>query len=170
MKIMFALLLLFCFSCKTNNTATQTATEVKTEFAPVFTSGPPVLVYKTKGHYDNLVPDVLSEDKSEIVSYPHPSDISVAGEFTLPVDLNNGYLLDMRGIGKNTAFLKLSYEDYSKLDSVPSLKELYALIIDKDPFTELCNCGIKTAFTDQTKQLNELIDGNKLRTLCKVIK
>ena len=170
MKIVLAILLLCCYSCKTNNTATQTAAEVKTEFEPVFASGPPVIVYKTKDNYNNLVPVILSEDKSEIVSYPHPSDISVGGNFTVPLNLNNGYLLDRRGIGKNTAFLKLSYEEYSKLDSLPALKELYNLIIDKDPFTELCNCGIKTAFTDQTKQLNELIDGNKLRTLCKIVK
>ena len=148
----------------------QTAPEPKIEFAPVFAAGPPVLVYKTKADYNNLVPVILSDDKSEIVSYPHPSDIFVDGKLTLPLVLNNGYLLDQRGIGKNVAFLKLSYEEYSKLDSLPPLKELYNLIIDKDPLSELCNCGIKTAFTDEVTQLNELIDQNKLRTLCKVIK
>lgn len=79
-------------------------------------------------------------------------------------------MLDNREIGENVAFLNMTYEEYAKLKEVPTLKELYGLIIDKDPLIELCNCGVKTVFTDQVKQLNELIDNKKLRTICKIIK
>lgn len=144
----------------------------KIPFKPDFVnvSAPPTLVYKTKADYNNLVPVLLSDDKTEIISYPHPSDIKVGNALSLPTLLNNGYLLDNRGIGLNVAFLKLTYEEYSKLESAPTLKELYDLIIDKDPLLELCNCGNSKAFTDKKEQLNKVISSKKLRTTCKVIK
>jgi hypothetical protein len=156
-----AIILFLVAACKGQN---------KVSFAPDFVTAPPTLVYKTKANYNNLVPILLSDDKKEIISYPHPSDLKVGSTFVLPTLLNNGYLLDNRGIGTNVAFLKLTYEEYSKLDNVPTLKELYDLIIDKDPLTELCNCGNNRAFADKTKQINNLIDTKKLRTTCKTIK
>ena len=84
----------------------QTTNETKTDFVLVFASGPPVLVYKTKANYNNLVPVILSDGKTEIVSYPHPKDLIKGSRFPLPFILNDGYLLDNRGIGKNVAFLK----------------------------------------------------------------
>jgi len=170
MKILISVLLLSFICCKTNNKVMQTSNETKTKFEPVFSSGPPVLVYKTKANYNNLVPVILSEDKTKIVSYPHPQDLLKGSRFPLPFILNDGYLLDNRGIGKNVAFLNMTYEEYSKLGNVPSIEELYDIILDKDPLTELCDCGVRTAFTDETKQLDILIDNKKLRTICKVIK
>lgn len=163
------MLVLFSVSCNTNNKIMQTSNDIQKDFSPVFASGPSVLVYKTKANYNNLVPVILSDDKTEIVSYPHPSDITAGSGFPLPAVLKDGYLLDKRGIGKNAAFLKITYEEYSQLEVVPSTKELYNIIEDKDPLTELCNCGVKSAFTDQTKQLNQLISSKKLRTTCKTI-
>jgi hypothetical protein len=113
---------------------------------------------------------LLSDDKTEIISYPHPKDLKVGEALALPTSLKNGYLLDNRGIGTNVAFLKMTYEEYVKLENAPTLKELYELIIDKDPLTELCNCGNSKAFTDKTKQLNKVIEAKKLRTICKPIK
>jgi hypothetical protein len=170
MKAFIPILLLFCISCISTKKVIQTADLKQQELVPVFVPGPPVLVYKTKTNYNNFVPVILSDDKSEIVSYPHPSDIKTEDGYQTPVILHKGYLLDNRGIGKNVAFLNITYEDYAKLREVPTLKELYGLIIDKDPLIELCNCGVKTAFTNQTKQLNELIDSNKLRIICKIVK
>lgn len=166
MKKIISILLIVLLGCKTSNKVTQTTTE----FVPNFTAGQPVLVYKTKANYNNLVPVILTDDKTAIVSYPHPNDIKTGSGYPIPTLLNDGYLLDNRGIGKNVAFLEMTYEDYSKLENVPTLKELYELIIDKDPLVELCDCGIKTAFTDQTNQLNKLIENKKLRTTCKTIK
>jgi hypothetical protein len=170
MRLIVLITLLFCLSCKTNQKALKKSSETQSDFTPVFTAGPPVLVYKTKGNYNNLVPVLLSDDKSEIVSYPHPKDLKTGSGYPLPVILKDGFLLDNRGIGKNVAFLKISYEEYAKLENAPSLKELFDKIIDKDPLTELCNCGIKTAFTDEVNQLNYLIDNKKLRSTCKIIK
>ncbi len=161
---------MFSLGCKTNNKVMQTSSETQTEFVPIFASGPPVLVYKTKANYNNLVPVILSDDRTEIVSYPHPGDIKTGSGFSLPVILNDGYLLDNRGIGKNVAFLKMTYEEYTKLANAPSIKELYDNIVDKDPLIELCDCGVKSAFIDQTKQLNKLIKSKKIRTTCKTIK
>ncbi|MBS1536485.1 MAG: hypothetical protein JST20_01900 [Bacteroidetes bacterium] len=105
-----------------------------------------------------------------MVSYPHPKDIALGSGFPFPTLLHEGYLLDNRGIGKNVAFLKWTYEEYSQLTAVPSLDELYGMILDKDPLVELCDCGNKTAFDDAPKQLNQLIDIKKLRKVCKTIK
>ncbi|MGG7035856.1 MAG: hypothetical protein ACI7YS_11790 [Flavobacterium sp.] len=149
---------------------TQTNNEEGTQFVPQYIPGPQALIYKTKNDYSNLVPILLSADKTEIISYPHPNDLKVGSGYPLPTFLNDGYLLDNRGIGKNVAFLKLTYQEYSELKNPPSLTELYSYIIDKDPLTELCDCGNKTAFTDIKKQLNILIDKKKLRTTCKPIK
>jgi hypothetical protein len=167
MRILISILLLAAIACKTNKTTTQTKDNGETTTAPS-NPGPPALVYKTKANYNNLVPVVLSDDKKTVTSYPDPTDIK--GNYSLPTILNNGYLLDNRGVEKNVAFLKLTYEEYSKLKSAPSPKELYNLIIDKDPLTELCDCGNKNEYTDITKQLNKLIDSNTLKTKCKKIK
>lgn len=140
-------------------------------FTPDFeTPAPQALVYKTKGDYANRVPVLLSEDKTEIIAYPHPADLRVGEAFLTPTTLDDGYLLDNKGIGTNVAFLSYTYEEYSKLAEVPTLKELYDKIIDKEPLAELCNCGSKKALTEPEKQLNSLIKGGKLRTVCKAVK
>jgi hypothetical protein len=140
------------------------------DFQPKYIPGPQILVYKTKKDYSNLVPVLLSEDKTEIISYPHPNDLTVGNGFPFPTVLNREYLLDNRGINKNVAFLKLTYQEYSGLKSVPTLKELFDYILDNDPLVELCDCGNKAAFPDPAEQLNMLISKRKLRTTCKVIK
>jgi hypothetical protein len=171
MRVAQLLLFILYISCKsTSETKMAPTKENIVEFQPQFTAGQPVLVYKTKADYNNFVPVILSDDKASIINYPHPQDLRTGSGYPLPVFLNKGYLLDKRGIGKNVAFIKITYEDYAKLDNAPSLKTLYDLIIDNDPLTELCNCGVKSAFTDQTKQINQLIENNTLRTVCKTIR
>lgn len=170
MKPFILITFMFLISCTTTQKVAQTACVTQHEHIPVYTPGPQVLVYKTKADYNNFVPVILSVDKSEIISYPHPKDIKTGNGYQTPVILHDGYLLDNRGISKNVAFLNITYYEYANLKEIPSVNELFSLIVDKDPLMELCNCGVKSAFTDQTKQLNELIDGNKIRTTCKVIK
>jgi hypothetical protein len=161
MKKLSILLLLFA-ACKGQN---------KITFTPDFeTPAPPALVYKTKGNYANLVPVLLSDDKTEIISYPHPGDVKTGDGFLTPTLLNNNYFLDNKGIGSNVAFLKLTYNEYAALENAPTLKEMYELIIDKDPLIELCNCGNKKALSNPAKQLNKVIDKKQLRTVCKVVK
>ncbi len=87
---------------------------------------PQAVVYRTNGNFIHNVPITLSADRKEIVSFPAPSDLSVN---SLPVELNDGYLLDRRGISPNTAFTTYTYDKYSAMKSAPSLNELKRAII-----------------------------------------
>lgn len=171
MRILIFIFIIAFNACSTNHkTIRNTHKSEPIIFTPQFIPGPQALIYKTKSNYNNLVPVLLSEDKSEIISYPHPSDIIIDNSYPLPTNMNKGYLLDNRGIGINVAFLKMTYEEYSKLKNAPSLKELYDMILDKEPLTELCNCGNKNAYPDIIPQINKAINENKLRAICKTIK
>lgn len=99
----------------------------------------PVIVYKTRKDYAHLVPVTLDDARSQLSSYPDPRDV---GEFSLPIPLGNGYLLDRRGISANSAFTSYTYSAYSQLPKVPSQQELLKSIVDKYPLTELWDCSI----------------------------
>jgi hypothetical protein len=131
---------------------------------------PHVIVYKTKSKYRNLVPVQLSEDKKTIISYPAPGDVTTGSGYPLPVALHKGYFLDKRGVNLSTAFLRLTYAQYSKLKEVPSPDELYQMIVDKEPIKELCDCGTRRNGAYSVRQLNELIDTGKLKKKCKSAK
>lgn len=139
----------------------------------------PTIVYKTRANYDTLVPVILSEDRSEIVSYPDPRDLimppsgdkpALKKQYTLPVKLEEGYLLDNRGVGIYTAFLDMSYREYSALTQPPLLEELNQRILDRDPMTEVCDCGDRLVFKDVERQINKLIVMKKLRKDCRALK
>lgn len=155
-------------SCKSSQEIPVATNEIL--FGSSSISRLPVLVYKTKKDYNNLVPVLLNDDKTQIVSYPDPKDVKVGSDFFLPTSLQKKYLLDNKGIGKNVAFLKYTYEEYSKLQTLPTLQELFDNIIDINPLTELCDCGAKSKYIDLEKQLNEYINKDILRTKCKVLK
>lgn len=133
-------------------------------------SGPPTTVYKTKRNYNNKVPVTLSDDKTKIVAYPSPKDVFYNGNLAYPTQLAQGYLLDNRGIGKNVAFLNITYEEYSNLIETPDVASMYSNIIDKDPLVQMCNCGNRLQYTTNVvAKLNQLINDNKL-SVCKKIK
>jgi hypothetical protein len=168
-RIIFLLLIVMVMGCKSGSRVSSNDSGEVEDFIPQYIPGPRALVYKTKADYSNLVPVILSDDKTQIVSYPHPGDVRAGEKFLTPTRLNRDYFLDNRGIGRNVAFLKLTYEEYAELKSVPQLSELYELIVDNDPLTEFCDCGNKAAFSDIIEQLNTLIEVNRLRTTCKAI-
>jgi S-methylmethionine-dependent homocysteine/selenocysteine methylase len=91
-----------------------------------------------------------------------PTDIYYQGKLALPNKLKQGYLLDNRGIGKNVAFIKLTYQEYAKLVKAPTLTELYAMIVDKEPLLKLYNCGNREDFSNLVKQLNQIMEQGKL--------
>jgi hypothetical protein len=161
MRILILPILLAFLGCKSVDSSV---------FSPQFTPGPATIVYKTKNDYRNNVPLLLSEDKSEIISYPHPADLMTNGKYTIPLTLKKGYLLDNRGINQNVAFLKMSYEEYANLNEVPSLQALYDNILDKDPLKEICDCGNRAAFSDIEKEINLLIRRKQLKKVCKELK
>ena len=135
------------------NTAKKQAKEIQIEFGKK-----PTIVYKTKSDYFDKVPVSLSEDKSKIVAYPAPQDVYYNDQLAYPTRLENGYLLDNRGISSNTAFLNITYEEYSKLKQTPSLDEMQNMLLDKDPILECYDCGNIT----EEEKLNILIKGKAL--------
>jgi len=126
---------------------------------------PPVVIYKTSKDYFYNVPVGLSEDKSAVVSYPDITDVFYQGKLAYPTKLAGGYLLDNRGIGINSAFIKYTYEEYSRLNAVPSPESLFNLIIDNNPFTEMYLLSCKK----DTSEINNLIFSG-LKENCKKIK
>ncbi|MBC7552561.1 MAG: hypothetical protein H7257_01140 [Taibaiella sp.] len=145
--------------CSTNNIEAQVKGAVPFGAAP---GSLPVIVYKTKKNYKNLVPVTLSEDRTKIVAYPDPSDFKSASHNWLPVKLHKGYWLDRRGINRNVAFLNITYKQYALLPKAPAIEKLYSLIKDNEPLTEFCNCGQHQDFPHPVKKLNSLIDKKKL--------
>jgi ABC-type Fe3+-hydroxamate transport system substrate-binding protein len=119
---------------------------------------PPAIVYKTVKDYSKNVAIYLSEDKKTITGYPAPTDVSIGNYPTL---LKKGYLLDNRGIGKNIAFISLTYEEYAALKKLPSIAELENMIIDRNPIKEMYFCGNRAQYSD-VSELNKLID-NKFK-------
>lgn len=168
MKTLLVSLALLLASCRAPVPAVApAAVQVPASQSP---TGPRVLVYKTKGDYANLVPVGLSADKTGIVTYPHPSDVKIGKAYATPTQLAQGYLLDNRGIGKNVAFLSMTYAGYGDLDTLPSLRQLYDLVIDKSPLVELWDCGDKIANGEMREKLNAAIAANALSGICAALK
>jgi len=125
----------------------------------------PATVYKTRADYSKYVSVTLSPDKQKIISYPAPKDVYYKGKLAAPTALINDYWLDNRGITFNSVFVKITYEDYAKLEQAPKLETLYAAIIDKDPFTEIYNAGSRNKYKDEVKELNALIKKGALKKM-----
>lgn len=128
-----------------------------------------VVVYRTRTDLKNQVPVALGAD-GEILSYPHPADLRIGEHLALPTELVDGWLLDRRGVGRNTAFLKMTYAEYAGLEDVPTLDELQEAILDDDPLTDLCDCGPRSSFTDPAAELVRIIRNDSLELRCKRLK
>ena len=74
----------------------------------------------------------MNDAKTEIVSYPDPTDIK---DNKRPTTLNDGFLLDNFGIGKNVAYLDYTYEQYAALEQVPDMETLMQHISERNPLT-----------------------------------
>ncbi|KAA5543397.1 hypothetical protein [Adhaeribacter rhizoryzae] len=140
-----------CRNTKPPMTQNQESTQLD------FTAGPPTIVYKTKRDYSDKVAVIFNAEKTAIVAYPHPQDIAKKGNRVKPTVLAQGYLLDNQGLNENAAFTQYTFEEYAALAKAPTLAELKASIIDKEPFTELCHCGNRNQFTSLEQDLNQLI-------------
>ncbi len=135
---------------------------------PAATTGQ-VLVYRAAPEHRDRVPVMLSDDGA-ITSFPDPRDVQTPDGPPLPSDLGKGYWLDNRGIAPNVAFLRLTYAEYGALEVPPSLAELEAAIVDRDPLLELCDCGKRSAYADVVGELRELVAKDALLTRCKKLK
>ena len=116
------------------------------------------LVYKTRADYFNRVPVLMNAEKDRILSYPDPTDLIYGTVLALPIRLKNGYLLDNRGIGIHVAFLTYTYETYHALSKVPPLNQLMDSLLDRNPLTELWDCGARSLYKNEVYELNALID------------
>ncbi len=162
-------LLIIAVNTMSCNTGKSIASNTEQETVSVALSEP-VVVYKTRNDYSENVSVLLSEDRSQIISYPAPVDIRRRLNGIRPVSLQNGYLLDRRGISGQVAFLSYTYEEYAALKQAPSLEEMKAKIIDARPLLEYCDCGSINDYADVEQELNKLIEGNRLGEKCRVVK
>ncbi|HWB62006.1 MAG TPA: hypothetical protein VG603_00745 [Chitinophagales bacterium] len=144
-----------CCSSSKKQTAMQVAENIS--YKP-----PVVIIYKTRADYSKYVPVTLSDDKMSITNYPDPKDVFYNGKLAYPTALKKGFWLDNRGINANTAFIKMTYDEYSKLGSAPTAENLYKMILDKDPVTEIYNLGSRYRFKDEVSEINQLIENNSL--------
>lgn len=133
-----------------------------------YVTGPEVIIYQTKKDYSKLIPIILSDDKKSIISYPDVKDVFYNGILAYPTQLHEGYWLDNRGINKNVAFIKLTYDEYSKLPITPSAEELMNMIIENEPIIRMYSCGIRSSYKDIETELNSKIDNVNFSTFKKI--
>ena len=145
-------------SKKMNNTISSNLEAIQS--APVRTPGPEAIVYKTVKDYSDLVPVIMNKERTKIVSYPAPSDVYYKGKLATPTPLKDGYWLDNRGINENVVFTSFTYEEYGALTETPSMSVLLSKIIDRYPLKELIACGLRLKYSNEIKELNELIDNH----------
>ena len=131
-------------------------------------SGPDAIIYKTRGDYFNLVPVILNEEKTEIVSFPAPGDLTYKGKPATPYILADGFLLDNRGITENAGFLSITYEEYSAMADTPGAGELMEKIVDSDPFISMYNCGKRQLYKNEIDELNAHILDNDFDSFVKL--
>lgn len=167
--VLFAIVpLLFSCHCAKGTGTVDTASG-NTEL-PGLSATAHLLVYRTKADHRAQVPVLLSDDGSRILSYPHPRDLGTGGNMSIPLELGEGWLLDRRGIGVNVGFLRTTYAEYAELGNAPTVTELEALLVDRDPLTDLCDCGPRSGFTDPVAQLTSIILHDSLDLRCKRLK
>ncbi len=150
LSLLFICIVFTFTSCKTKK-------EMQKDPTTAYVSGPHVMIYKTTADYFMHVPVTLSEDKKSIVSYPAPGDVFFNGDLAYPVKLEDGFLLDRRGITANSGFLSWTYYEYSRFEKTPSPDELMKKMLDADPFTIIYDCGKISKYRDLEKELNQKI-------------
>jgi hypothetical protein len=130
-------------------------------------SNSPVIIYKTKGDYNDKVPVLMNMSRTKIVSYPSVEDLRKDGRLLLPVELAEGFLLDRKGISQNTGFLKITYEEYVK--NIPSMQQMMGMIKDPDPFIEMYDCGNRSDYKNLEEELNNILLKQEFNKLKKII-
>lgn len=143
-----------CQSSKeTNKTENVETTVAQTMETPLAMAMPRIVIYKTTADFSNFVPFAMDETKTQIVSFPDPSDIK---ENKRPTQLDNGYLLDNFGIGKNVVYTDYTYEQYAALESVPDLETLMQHIAERNPLVEYYVSGAEYPRTGKARSIEGL--------------
>ncbi len=145
-----------CHTQRENNTASTVVSARPESMVVGHTSMiPKAVVYRTNGQFADNVPITMSANRKEIVSFPAPSDITPG---SAPLQLADGYLLDRRGVGINSAFTRYTYAEYGALEAAPSLSRLRQMVIPGAIVTELVRLPfpLATALAD-TARVNRII-------------
>lgn len=90
-------------------------------------------VFKMNGDYANNVA-VAVDGNGKLTYFPDPSDIN---QSSCPVEVGDGWWLNRQGIGKGYKFTRYTFEEYSRLEKVPTVTELLDAIIPGAEVTEL---------------------------------
>jgi len=132
-------------------------------------SGPSTIIYKTKENYYDKIPIMMNDAKTKIISYPSPKDVFYKGQLSYPTKLSSNYLLDNRGVGKNSVFINITYEEYKKRTESFLLEDMIKMILDKNPFSEIYNCGNRYQYKNIESDLNKMIENNQLNKFIKIL-
>lgn len=151
-----------CSSGKTGAAAsvTPTAEATAVSSAAVMATGrqnalPKAVIYKTSADVRLNVPVTLDDAGTGLLSYPAPSDIFPEAA---PLPLADGFLLDRRGVGPNSAFTTYTYAEYSALKTAPTPAELMKAIIPGVRVTEIVRLPFTTSVAvADTAEVNRLI-------------
>ena len=144
-----------CQSSKETNKSenTETTESVTTVNAPIAMAMPRIVIYKTTADYSNLVPIAMDDSKTQIVSFPDPTDVKSNKR---PTQLENGYMLDNFGIGKNVVYTDYTFEQYAALESVPELETFMEHIADRNPLVEYYVSGADYPRTGEARTIEAL--------------
>lgn len=93
---------------------------------PIHRALPRAVIYKTDGDYRDNVPVTLNAAGTALISFPAPTDIT---DFSTPLPLADGYLLDRRGVSENSRFTRYTYAQYRALPAPPAPAALIDSII-----------------------------------------
>lgn len=148
--VIVSALMLFSTSCRSQSA------EMRNVERPGTGALPRAVIYQTNINVNDNVPVSVSADGNMLVSFPGPSDI---GQFSTPISLAAGWLLDRRGgIGQNTRFLTYTYDQYSRLEQLPSVSALLEHIIKDARVTATfqLDMSLQQAVAD-TAYINDLI-------------
>ena len=171
MKILAPIIaaLMLLTACKTKQTTTAATAPTPPPHSQSVAHMGHLIIYRTHDDYSQYVPVTLTDDGAAIASYPAPTDIYYRGALARPSALADGYWLDNRGINTHSTFIKVTYEQYAQLSSVPAAADLYKLIIDKTPLTDIYDLGPRGQYKDEVKEVNAIILAGKLKGYKKLL-
>lgn len=101
---------------------------------------PDAVIYRMNGDWNQYVPVSVNSTRTALTSFPAPSDITPD---QIPIRLDDGWWLDRRGIGPNSAFTSYTYAQYAALPQAPRPAELLNSIMPGSGVTEIVVLPLK---------------------------
>lgn len=116
---------------------------------------PKATVFRMSGDYADNVAVTFAPDGT-LTYFPAPSDISPD---CASLSLGDGWYLNRQGFGPNSVFTRWTFDEYSKLPSVPSPEEIKEALIPGARVTQMqrLNVSISDAEKMSASELLKLI-------------